>query len=351
MKRRLLDWLCCPECQGAFELRVFKEEGLEAIEGLLRCACGAAYPLVDGIPRILKDGSARADKGGQFHRLQALTQRSFGFQWTRFFRMHPAFEANFLNYVAPLTPERFRGRLVLDAGCGFGRHLYYAATYGAEVIGVDASSAVESSYRNTVHLQRAHVVQADLYRLPFKPGTFDLIYSIGVLHHLPEPESAFCNLLRYLKPDGAIAVWVYSAVRRGINACLETVRRLTTRLPLPAVLGLSWLAGVIDWGLFIAPYRLVSRWRLTRALADRVAWPRVKLYAAYSFDVCVADWMDRLAAPVRFYYTPDQLRQWCQRGALLDIQISPTGHYGWRVAGRTPVAHGGAVSVRERMEA
>ena len=375
MKPTLLQWICCPECTGALRLEDARGDGQEILSGSLRCERCGAYPIVDGIPRLVsrRSGGASGDRAGTIHAgeevpraaecaadragtihageevstaaglptkpspeasVRQRTQRSFGFQWTQFSRMHPVFEANFLNYVVPLTPETFRGRLVLDAGCGFGRHLYYAARYGAEVIGVDVSAAADSAYRNTAHLPTAHVVQADLYRLPFKPGTFDLVYSIGVLHHLPSPETAFHNLLRYLAPGGRVAIWVYSSARQGINAALEAVRRVTTRLPLPVLLGLSWLAGLMDWALFIWPYRLAHAWPVTRAAAERLAWPRVKMYAAYPLDVCVADWLDRLSAPVRFYYDAEQLRRWCERQDVDGVQLSPTGRYGWRMSAR-----------------
>lgn len=333
MKRTLLQWICCPSCTGSLQMEEAVEDQHEIVSGRLRCGSCGAYPIVNGIPRLVAAQAQRAAPSSN-HRVRQRTQRSFGFQWTHFSQMYPIFESNFRNYVAPLSPESFRHRLVLDAGCGFGRHLYYAATYGAEVIGVDLSAAVESAYRNTVHLPTAHVVQADLYHLPFKPGTFDLAYSIGVLHHLPDPEAAFANLLRYLKPGGTVAIWVYSATRRGINAMLEAVRRVTTRLPLSLVLGLSWLSGWLDWCGFILPYRAARRWRLTNAVAERLAWPRTKLYAQYPLEVCVADWFDRLSAPIRFYYDEATLRQWGQRYAVADVQTSATGRYGWRLHGR-----------------
>ncbi|MBI4322999.1 MAG: methyltransferase domain-containing protein [Candidatus Omnitrophica bacterium] len=332
MKRTLLKWVCCPACGGDVALDAVASAHTQEIEsGGLRCgACAAAYPIVNGIPRFLpmaRQTSSSSSAEQARHR----TQRSFGFQWTRFAGMHPVFEADFLKYVSPLTPESFRHRLVLDAGCGFGRHLFYAATYGAEAIGVDLSAAVESAHRNTAHLPGAHVIQADLNHLPFRPGTFDLVYSIGVLHHVPTPEATFGNLLRSLKPGGTVAIWVYSSTRRGINAMLEAARRLTTRLPLRLLLGLSWFAGLMDWACFIGPYRLASRWSLTASLVERIAWPRIKLYAAYPFEVCVADWLDRLSAPIRFYYNEEQLSHWCCRHVLEDVRISPTGRYGWRV--------------------
>src|SRR3990172_2722911 len=109
--------------------------------------------------------------------------------------MVEAFGEGFLTYIHPLGPEFFPGKLVLDAGCGFGRHLYYAAEFGAEVVGVDFSAAVEAARANTAGCKGIHLVQADIYRLPFREASFDFAYSLGVLHHLPDPERGFQALV------------------------------------------------------------------------------------------------------------------------------------------------------------
>ena len=62
-----------------------------------------------------------------------------------------------------------------------------------------------------------------------------------------------------------------------------------------------------------------------------MTFARVKLYARYPFHVCVADWFDRLAAPRRHYYTPEDLAGWARGAALSDVHITPTGKYGWRL--------------------
>ena len=105
------------------------------------------------------------------------------------------------DWIWPIEPAFFKDKLVLDAGCGIGRHAFFAAAYGAkEVIGIDLSDAVDTAFENVGHLPNAHIVQADIYDPPFRRATaggdFDFIYSIGVLHHLPDPESGLRSLVR-----------------------------------------------------------------------------------------------------------------------------------------------------------
>src|SRR5205085_12165178 len=113
------------------------------------------------------------------------------YQWRKFKEMFPHWDEIFRWSVSPIEPGFFRGKIGLDAGCGFGRSLYYAASYGAEVIGLDLSEAVEAARANTRDLPGAHVVQADIFHPPIRPGTLDFVYSIGVLQHLTDPRGGF----------------------------------------------------------------------------------------------------------------------------------------------------------------
>ena len=122
--------------------------------------------------------------------------------------MYEEWEKQFLNYMQPHAADFFPGKKILDAGCGNGRFAYYAAKYGAEVWAIDLGPAVEVAQHNT-QSRNVHVVQADLHNPPFALESFDFIYSIGVLHHLPNPEAAFQNLLRFLKPGGVVQIYLY----------------------------------------------------------------------------------------------------------------------------------------------
>ena len=84
MKRRLLDWLACPKCAGAFSLAATETKGDETREGELIClGCSARYPVVRGIPRLLPPAlSAEA----------LATAQAFGYEWTRFAEIRPEYE-------------------------------------------------------------------------------------------------------------------------------------------------------------------------------------------------------------------------------------------------------------------
>lgn len=358
MRATLFNLLRCPACRGRLKSVPFTTsvDGTEVVGGELACGCGASYPIVDTIPRMLpnayelfpefverhharlrrsavKPAGESAAGRDRTERLLDRTQRSFGYQWTAFSEMVCDFRENFWNYLQPATPEFFRGRLGLDAGCGFGRHIYHAASCGADMVGLDFSRAIDATRRNTRHLPNVHLVQADLYRPPFADGTFDFVYSLGVLHHLPDPARGARTLAGLLKPGGSIFVWLYSSRRRVVNFFLETIRTVTTRLPYPLLRAVSWLGAVIDWGGFVLPYRALRRLPGLRGVVERMMPARIKIYSRYPFQVLEADWFDRLAAPVRFYYDERGAEELIRRAGLTDVQVSATGLYGWRVRG------------------
>ena len=105
----------------------------------------------------------------------------------------------------PATLKFIPGRLVLDAGCGGGRYARLAGSHGAKLIGVDLSSAVVNAARLCAGLAGVAILQADLLDLPLADQAFDVVYSIGVLHHTPNPRRAFAEIARKVKPGGRLA--------------------------------------------------------------------------------------------------------------------------------------------------
>jgi 2-polyprenyl-3-methyl-5-hydroxy-6-metoxy-1,4-benzoquinol methylase len=186
--------------------------------GFVCPACKRTYPNVNGVARFVDAQHYAA---------------SFGFQWHRYQKTQLddaedcESEQNFMMKTA-LRPEELHGKLVLDVGCGMGRFAEVATRWGARVVGVDLSAAAEVAAKNLA--DRDFVAfQADAFALPFAPESFDVIYSVGVLHHTPDCEAAVKSLVKYLKPGGILAVWLYSGYNKWYRFS-DFWRRYTTRM-------------------------------------------------------------------------------------------------------------------------
>ncbi len=328
MKPALLSWLVCPACRQDLTCTAVEERDGEIIEGQLSCGgCGAVYPILRGIPRMAQ---------GPLLPEQERTAKAFGYEWKRFHVYHPEYERQFLEWVAPLTPADFRGKLVLDAGCGMGRHTLLSSGFGAAaVIGIDLSAAVESAYRNTKSLPNAHVVQADITRLPFR-SPFDLVYSVGVLHHLPNPARGFASLVTHLKDGGRIAAWVYGAEGNFLVTRLLNPFRLavTARLPLRALDAMSWVPAALAYPFLKTVFQAIQRRPALRARLSVIPYLE---YACYLSDLGLNPLhsivFDHLAPEISFYLRREDMEAWCRDNHLVDTGIYWHKRYSWRVQG------------------
>ncbi|HEY0583877.1 MAG TPA: methyltransferase domain-containing protein [Chloroflexota bacterium] len=232
MHRALLAWLRCPSCGAALE----PDSDADPVEeGTLRCTTTAAhtFPIRRGIPRFVAEDAYTS---------------SFSYEWQRFSRTQ-------LDSVTRRTDTRDRlqaslnfplqelkGKRVLDAGCGMGRFAEIVHNYGGEYVGLDYSFAVDAAQHNVGRLPGVHLVQANIFELPFAADAFDVVISLGVLHHTPDPRRAFGSLPRVLKRGGRLSITVYDAGNKVYVANSRFWRRFTTRLPRRTLHAISYVA-------------------------------------------------------------------------------------------------------------
>jgi len=239
--------------------------------------------------------------------LQEKTASSFGFEWTKFNDVFAEYEKNFLEYIAPIDRDFFKGKLVLDAGCGAGRHTVFAANYGADVHAFDLSdAAVSAAQDNTTYLAKTRVFQADMYTLPVAwPNTYDYLFCIGVLHHLPDPQEGFNRLVALVKEGGSISIWVYGRKDNELAIKLyEPIRKITKRIPHKVLYFLS---------LFPA---------LLMETMNRLGVKAFSHYAQFPFRTKWNDVFDVFSAPSARYYDLAEIEKWFEQAGLKDIQVS-----------------------------
>jgi SAM-dependent methyltransferase len=187
-----------------------------------------------------------------------------------------------------------------------------------------------------------HVLQGDLLRPPFSTAAegagFDLVYSIGVLHHLPDPREGFRSLVRYVRPGGTIAVWVYGHENNGfVRNVVEPVRRVSTKLPPPLLRGLAWPLAVGFHGVAKGVYRPLERTPVGRRLPLNEYLSSV---ADFTFRQNYGIVFDQLVAPTAAYVRGPELETWFAEAGLEDVHVTPRHGNSWRGRGRVPTTTG-----------
>jgi SAM-dependent methyltransferase len=326
MKQTLLKYLICPSCSGDLKLsQVAETEINEIIEGELGCvACSFRAPITRGIPRFAELEQVGAEK--------AATAKQFGWQWQHFTQTDELYGDQFLGWIAPVQPEFFRDKVVLEGGCGKGRHTQLAASWGArDVIGVDLSDAVETAYAATRGIENAHIVQADIYHLPFR-RVFDYAFSVGVLHHLPDPRGGFKSLATKVKTGGHLSAWVYGAENNAwITGLIDPLRKnLTSRMNPRALLQLSKLPAALMYLATKVIYRPLNKVR-GGAIAQHL------FYNDYLNAIGSFGWheqhtivFDHLVAPTAFYISREEFEDWWREIGASDVVVGWHNKNSWR---------------------
>ena len=262
--------------------------GLRGVEFLTECA-----PSSNGILRFVHDEDYA---------------ESFGAEWTWFPTTQLTGESRNVFFAKTgWSPGDLDGKTVLDAGCGMGRFAAVATECGARVVAVDLTRAVDAAARNLAGRETV-LLQADLMHLPIRPASFDLIYSIGVLHHTPNTRVAFERLVPLLKPGGQIAIWVYSGERRDRLSHLasDLYRRYTTRMEPERILRLA--------------RRIESLGRLYRTRFGRYLYPLLPVSTHQRRDWRVLDTFDWYSPTFQHKHRWSEVESWFHEAGLTGVR-------------------------------
>lgn len=330
-------------------LEIFSQTEDHVVDGLLSSASGNVYPIIGGVPRMLpprlrqhllsdypdffRKYSAQIAKLGDSSEsaVQRHTQEAFGYEWT----WAADYDANnFADWLPEgFTAEAlFRGHIGLEVGCGAGRHAERNSTYAAEHFAVDLSRAVDSAFARNQSNPKCHVVQADAFHLPFAPGTFDYVYSLGVLQHMHDPPAGFRALTKLPKKGGRLLINVYQKGRPLTVGALELFRKISTRLSNENLRRLSELLGHLVYGIFIWPWKILKQTPLASVLRPVVP-TRIDEYAKHSLRTVVVDWFDRLSCPVKIHYRKEDLQLWYRECGYSEVLVTPYWKAFWNGIG------------------
>jgi len=309
-------------------------------EGALFCKCNLWYPIIKGIPRMLiEDMRYLISKNhGDFlkkysHKLPKLVvsgkdklQESTGRKHSLVKPPPPEFknwDGSQLLWVEPLTPEFYKGKVILDAGCRMGTRTYFAGKWGAKlVIGVDIGESVETAFEVNYEMDNIFIIQADIFNIPTEK-IFDFIYCMGVLHHMPRQKEAFRKLLVKTKQGGAMLIWVYRYEQYTDRNILVFLRHFTIHVNT----GLLYLMSKVYTSIFFIRIKIYNRKYKTKKIQPN---PFLKFLSPFRFDEIHKYVFNQLAPPIAKYYRKEELEELFTEKAVKSYQLYNTWNQGWK---------------------
>jgi SAM-dependent methyltransferase len=249
----------------------------------------------------------------------------FGYEWTHFSEVIPEYEEQFAAWVQPLEAKDLAGRYLVDAGCGNGRNTAWMSKWGARrILAFDVEEAtVAVARRNLDGLDGVSVAVQSIYdaRLPDEEQP-DIVFCIGVVHHLADPVGAVRSLASLVKPGGRVLIWVYG--REGnekLLSFLEPTRKITARVPMTVVSVISWVLTV--------PLYLYLKTPVHKSQYLRLA-------STFRFWHLRSIVLDQLLPRIANYWTEDEARKVSADAGLLDIITTSVNGMSWSVLGTKP---------------
>ena len=258
------------------------------------------------------------------------TIRDFGSQWLKY-RDNEGYYGSlelFEDILSPfLRPDEIRGYKVAEIGSGTGRIVNMLLTAGVRhVIAVEPSDAFEVLSRNILYPEKVTCLKITGDQLP-PDGDLDYILSIGVLHHIPDPEPVVEAAFKALRPGGHFVAWLYG--REGNSpylALIEPLRILTKHLPHFVLVA---LVEIIYWPLVLyikfcrilpLPLRGYMLSVLQRMSAEK---RRLIIY-------------DQLNPSYAKYYTQSEAKKLLSDGKFANVRTHHRQGYSWTVIGTKP---------------
>jgi SAM-dependent methyltransferase len=322
MRPEALNFIVCPNCAGELALSRAApppDGDGHIMAGSLACrACASQFAIRNGVPILLPAKLAS---------VKLETAARFAEEWTRWSDLRDYYEQEFFDWVAPLTAADFANQIVFEGGCGKGRHTAIVASHGAKaIVSLDLGESAFVAFAHTRRFPNAHVIIGDLLNPPVR-AVFELAFSVGVLHHLPNPAAGFVSLASRVRESGRVAFWIYGHEgNEWITRYVDPVRKtITSKLPAPFLR----IAAIPPAAALWAVIKLFYRPRANGKGPSKL--PYGDYFAAlyhYPFDEIHANVFDQLVTPVAYYLREDEVRPWLASGFRDAILRSHRG-YSW----------------------
>jgi SAM-dependent methyltransferase len=231
----------------------------------------------------------------------------------------------FKDWILPNTLEDFRGKDVLECGCGGGQHTNFIAPYAKSITAVDLNTTEIAKEKNK-DFDNIEYVEADIAKMDLGKK-FDIVFSIGVIHHTDDPDRTVENLNRHVKPGGKLIVWVYSEEGNGlVKYVVEPLRKTFLKnLSRKSLLGIS----KITTSLLYIPVYTVYLLPL-KFLPFYEYFGNFRKMSFYRNNINV---FDKLNAPQVDFISRERIGRWFDENEYKDVNINAYKGVSWSGSG------------------
>ncbi len=199
-----IDMFCCPKCGGDLTFN---------IESFSCLNCQQPYQVLDRIPLLYWPNKWDSSKEDITDKIKSFYEKTPFPNYDEFDNVGSLTDKARKGLFAKLLDDQIPfGVRILECGCGTGQLTNFLSITNRTVIGTDISInslKMANEFREANDLRRAHFYQMNLFRPSFKPQSFDLVISNGVLHHTSDPFLAFNSISNLVKPNGYILIGLY----------------------------------------------------------------------------------------------------------------------------------------------
>ncbi len=224
---------------------------------------GKVYPIVDDVIILLEPHqipSRISEKIRCLTRDEEIApsivndiQYTFGEEWKTYNKILPQHHDDFKLYFDLVDLPALESKRIGDLGCGIGRWSYFLKDLAKEIVLIDFSESIFEARKNLSESDNMIFIMADVLDLPFQDDTFDFMFCLGVLHHIPSPALQSVRKLSRLAPEFLVYLY-YALDNRGtlyklIFFFVDLIRKLTCKITSPTAR--SILTEVLMWSLYI----------------------------------------------------------------------------------------------------
>ncbi|MBI3510805.1 MAG: class I SAM-dependent methyltransferase [Bacteroidetes bacterium] len=263
------------------------------------------------------------------------TVRSFGEEWNRF--------SSFSNEELKIAGDQYfdivkkkllgKEKIILDIGCGSGRWSKYISPEVKFVEAIDPGDAVFAAKQFTSENKNIRITQAGFGDIPFEKNSFDLVMSLGVVHHLPDTAGAINEAAEMVKPGGHLLLYIYYALdNRGILFRIlfhisSFFRRIISSMPT----GMKFFFCDLIAFLVYMPFVLLAR-MFRFFYPEKKFWKKIPLsyYTDKSMRIIRNDSLDRFGTPLEKRFSKKEIEQMILKTGMKNIVFSDHAPY-WHV--------------------